>query len=160
MTIECRKVDYLNPQQGQWLVQLLDIYARDPMGGGRPLKASTRENLPQALAKRPQAFSFIAYFDNEPAGLINCFEGFSTFKCQPLVNIHDLAVKPEFRGKGIGLALLQAAEEEARHRGCCKLTLEVLEGNKVAQSAYLKFGFAGYELDPEMGSAQFWEKPL
>ena len=35
--------------------------------------------------------------------------------------------------------------------GCCKLTLEVLEGNKLAQAAYIANGFAGYQLDPEMG---------
>ncbi len=45
-------------------------------------------------------------------------------------------------------------------RDCCKLTLEVLEGNHIAQAAYTKFGFSGYELDPEMGRALFWEKKL
>ena len=41
-----------------------------------------------------------------------------------------------------------------------KLTLEVLEGNSVAQSAYRAFGFEGYELDPQMGKALFWQKKL
>ena len=40
------------------------------------------------------------------------------------------------------------------------LTLEVLEGNKVAQAAYRASGFAGYELDPEVGRAMFWQKKL
>jgi hypothetical protein len=40
------------------------------------------------------------------------------------------------------------------------VTLEVLEGNQIAKNAYIKFGFAGYELDPKMGKALFWEKPL
>jgi hypothetical protein len=38
--------------------------------------------------------------------------------------------------------------------------LEVLTGNRLAQSAYLKFGFGAYELDPEMGGAIFWQKAL
>ncbi|MFT5906124.1 MAG: ribosomal protein S18 acetylase RimI-like enzyme, partial [Cryomorphaceae bacterium] len=42
----------------------------------------------------------------------------------------------------------------------CKITLEVLSKNEVAKSAYQKFGFSGYELDPEAGKALFWEKPI
>jgi ribosomal protein S18 acetylase RimI-like enzyme len=51
-------------------------------------------------------------------------------------------------------------EDLAISKGCCKITLEVLEGNQVAKSAYIKAGFKGYELDPEMGKAVFWEKSL
>jgi hypothetical protein len=56
--------------------------------------------------------------------------------------------------------LLQEVEEIALDLGCCKLTLEVLEGNHVAQSAYKAFGFSGYELNPKMGKTLFWEKKL
>jgi ribosomal protein S18 acetylase RimI-like enzyme len=55
---------------------------------------------------------------------------------------------------------LQAAEEEALRRCCCKLTLEVLSNNQVAQTAYRKAGFAGYQLDPKAGQALFWQKKL
>ncbi|MFT5635935.1 MAG: hypothetical protein ACI89T_001390 [Cognaticolwellia sp.] len=40
------------------------------------------------------------------------------------------------------------------------MTLEVLEGNKVAKNAYQKVGFGSYVLDPEMGQAVFWQKKL
>jgi ribosomal protein S18 acetylase RimI-like enzyme len=56
--------------------------------------------------------------------------------------------------------MLKEVEEIAKKKGCCKITLEVLEGNKVAQRSYKKFGFAGYELNPLMGKALFWEKPI
>ena len=56
--------------------------------------------------------------------------------------------------------MLTQVEDIARQRGCCKLTLEVLEGNKAAQRSYRGFGFEGYQLVPEMGRAMFWEKPL
>ena len=56
--------------------------------------------------------------------------------------------------------LLKEAEIIAKEIGSCKMTLEVLEGNKAAQSAYSKYGFRGYELDPKMGKALFWEKVL
>jgi ribosomal protein S18 acetylase RimI-like enzyme len=55
---------------------------------------------------------------------------------------------------------LQSAEQIAIELGCCKLTLEVLEHNYIAQKAYRSFGFAGYELNPNMGKALFWEKKL
>lgn len=160
MTIEVIQVDYTNPLHEKDLIQLLDEYSRDPMGSGKPLKDETRQKLASELAKIPHASSFIAYWEGQPAGLINCFETFSTFACKPLINIHDLVVSSQHRGKKISTRLLEAVEKKARERGCCKITLEVLEGNTLAQSAYKKFGFSGYELDPEMGKALFWEKSL
>lgn len=117
-------------------------------------------HLPGELAKRPHAFSVLAFVNGEPAGLVNCFEGFSTFACRPLVNIHDVAVMPDFRGLGLSQKMLQKVEDIARQRGCCKITLEVLEGNAVAQGSYAKFGFAAGMFDPAHGHMQFWIKPL
>jgi ribosomal protein S18 acetylase RimI-like enzyme len=141
-------------------VDLLDAYARDPMGGGEPLSPDVRERLADALAEHPGAFSLIARVGGEPAGLANCFTGFTTFAARPLVNLHDLGVMPRFRGHGVGRALLRAVEAEAERRGACKLTLEVLAGNSTAIALYAAEGFARYGLDPAMGNAQFWEKKL
>ena len=160
MTINIRLANYQDPQDGQLVVALLNKYATDPMGGGAPLSDYTQQHLADALGNVPGAFSVLAFVDNEPAGLINCFEWFSTFKCKPIINVHDVTVVEQFRGLGLSLKMVDVVETVARKRTACKMTLEVLEGNKVAQSAYLKFGFSGYELDPKMGSAQFWEKPL
>mmetsp|Transcript_8562 Transcript_8562/g.13201 ORF Transcript_8562/g.13201 Transcript_8562/m.13201 type:complete len:184 (-) Transcript_8562:806-1357(-) len=167
--IVCKRVDYENYDQGLILVNLLDAYAKDPFGGGEGLKEEVKENLPSRLAKVPNAFSFVAFYINQkekggdeeiPAGLINCFEGFSTFAGQPLVNIHDIFVLKDFRGKGVCKAMLSAAENESKRRGCCKLTLEVLSKNEVAIKAYNKSGFSSYELDPATGIALFLEKKL
>jgi len=160
MSINLVNVDYLNPQHAQDLIYLLDSYAQDPMGGGEGLNQYVKDNLVSELAKLPHALSLICYLDNKPAGLVNCFEAFSSFMCKPIMNIHDVVVLNEFRGKGISQLLLEKVEDVARERGCCKITLEVLEGNKVAQNSYMKFGFAAYELDPTMGKAMFWQKPL
>jgi ribosomal protein S18 acetylase RimI-like enzyme len=56
--------------------------------------------------------------------------------------------------------MLLKVEDIARQRGCCKITLEVLEGNAVAQSAYRKFGFDDAKFDPAHGRMLFWNKPL
>jgi len=69
-------------------------------------------------------------------------------------------VLSEFRGLKICHLMLAKIEEHAISLDCCKITLEVLEGNEIARNAYIKFGFQGYELDPKMGKALFWEKPL
>ena len=96
----------------------------------------------------------------QPVGLVNCFEGFSTFACQPLVNVHDVVVLASHRGRRVGECLLAEVERIARTRGACKLTLEVLSGNASALRLYSRAGFAGYQLDPELGSAQFLQKWL
>ena len=128
--------------------------------GGNPLNDKIKNSLVKKLSKLPHAFSVIAYVDGQPAGLANCFEAFSTFACKPLINIHDFVVLNEYRGKGISQMMLKKVEETARSKGCCKVTLEVLSNNEVARSAYKKFGFSGYELDPEAGFALFWQKTL
>ncbi len=150
----------MDPGHARDLAALLHAYALDPMGGGRGLSDEVRAGLVPALGRRPDAFSVLCYIDGIPAGLVNCFEGFSTFKCKPLVNVHDVVVIERYRGLGVSQRMMARVEEIARERGCCKLTLEVLEGNEAARRAYLRFGFNGYQLDPENGSALFWEKPL
>ncbi|TDV67631.1 GNAT family N-acetyltransferase [Pseudomonas sp. LP_7_YM] len=154
------QASYSNPVHAEAIGFLLDQYATDAMGGGEPLSMDTRQQLAKELAKRPHAFSVLAFIAGEPVGLVNCFEGFSTFACRPLVNIHDVVVIASARGQGISQKMLGKVEEIARQRGCCKMTLEVLEGNAVAQGAYRKLGFSDYQLDPQMGRALFWQKAL
>jgi ribosomal protein S18 acetylase RimI-like enzyme len=160
MNIEIKMADYKNDRHGKEIPMLLDAYASDPMGGGEPLSENVKQDLVKELSNLPQAFSIIAYVDGEPAGLVNCFEAFSTFACQPLINIHDIVVLSEFRGKGIAQKMLEEVENIARTKKCCKITLEVLSNNEVAKSAYRKFGFSDYELDPRAGTALFWQKPI
>ncbi|GGY86055.1 N-acetyltransferase [Cellvibrio zantedeschiae] len=158
--IQVIQADLHNPQHASALIFLLNEYAKDEMGGGEELKDFVKENLVASLKHRPGVHVVLAFADSKPAGLANCFEGFSTFVGKPLLNIHDFAVAPEFRGRGIAKKLMEKIEEIARSLDCCKITLEVLEGNKVAQAAYKACGFAGYELDPKMGRAMFWQKKL
>ena len=154
------QANYTNPVHAQSLRDVLNHYAKDPMGGGEALSPQVLEQLPAELAKRPHAFSVLAFVNGEAAGLVNCFEGFSTFAGKPLVNVHDVSVVDTFRGLGLSQQMLLKVEEIARERDCCKITLEVLEGNPVAQGSYRKFGFSEGQLNPAHGQMLFWNKYL
>ena len=158
--ITTRLADYADSQDAAHVVELLDCYARDPMGGGEPLGNHVRDHLVDGLASTPGAFSILAFDDDTAVGLANCFTGFSTFAARPLVNIHDMVVRDGQRGKGIGKRLFAAIHEEAEGRNACKVTLEVLSGNECAKSLYESQGYGGYELDPQKGHALFWQKKL
>ncbi|MDD5274263.1 MAG: GNAT family N-acetyltransferase [Methylovulum sp.] len=152
--------DLSSPDHAQTIMDLLDEYAQDPMGGGQALSAFVRSNLVAELKKRQGVYVLLAMHNEEAVGMAICFEGFSTFACKPLLNIHDVIVSAKYRGRSIARRLLAKAEEIAVASGCCKLTLEVLTGNTAAQAAYKACGYAGYELDPTMGQAMFWQKKL
>jgi len=157
---ELHQADLNNPAHAQAVLELLEHYARDPMGGGEGLSEYVRENLLTELRQRSDACIVLAFVDGRAVGLVNCFEGFSTFQARPLMNIHDVVVHGDYRGRGLCGLMLQKVEQLAHQRGCCKLTLEVLQGNSAARAAYLKAGFQAYQLDPRMGQALFWEKKL
>lgn len=157
---EVRAVRLDEPADATALIDLLDHYARDPMGGGEGLAPEVKGSLVARLCETPSYVGGLAFVQGQPVGLINCFLGFSTFAARPLLNIHDIVVRAGQRGVGIGRALLAFAEAEARRRGCCKLTLEVLAGNTVAMNAYERAGFRPYALDPAVGTATFLQKKL
>ena len=158
--LEIIDVDFSNPEHGRQVLAMLNEYASGPMGGNSPLPDYAQQNLIAELARRPTAPALLARVDGQPAGVAIYLEGFSTFACRPLINLHDLGVSPRFQGLGVGKQLLGALEDRARQMGCCKITLEVLEGNAVAQGLYRKLGFEGYALDDTTGRAMFWQKKL
>lgn len=160
MDIEVIKANYLDQKHAKEIAFLMNAYASDPMGGGKTLAEKITNNLAKELSKRSYAFTVLSYIDGTVAGLITCFELFSTFSCKPLINIHDVIVLKKFRSIGLSHKMLEKVEDIAVSKDCCKLTLEVLEGNKIARASYNNFGFSDYELDPKMGKALFWQKVL
>jgi GNAT superfamily N-acetyltransferase len=158
--IDIVRARYDDPVHAAALLDLMDQYARDPAGGGEALGDFARDNLIAELAARPFVFSVRAFDGDIPGGLVNAIEGFSTFACRPLVNVHDVVVAASHRGRGIAAQLFAEVEAIARERGACKLTLEVLDGNAPARALYRRLGFAAYRLDPAMGHAQFLQKWL
>jgi len=155
-----RTLDLAQADDAEGFLRLMDAYANDPAGGGGPLRPEVRAKLVTELVARPHVVSIGGFLDDALVALANCVEGFSTFAAAPLLNIHDFVVLPEARGRGLSQRLLLDIETLARARGACKITLEVLAGNDRAQRAYAKFGFAPYRLDPTLGPAEFWQKPL
>jgi ribosomal protein S18 acetylase RimI-like enzyme len=152
--------DLSSPDHQQVFLALMDLYARDPMQGGEPLPPNVRNELVPQLRKHPAYFIWFAYRDAEPVGFTVCFLGFSTFNARPLINIHDISVRPECRGLGVGKLLMAAVEAKARELGCCKITLEVRQDNEVARGLYRKVGFDRTVVGPQGVPMEFWQKWL
>lgn len=155
-----RLLHYGSAEDAAMLRDMMQIYAIDPAGGGTPLAADVLQRLAPALAAVQGAFSVGAWHGQQAVGLINCLTGFSTFAARPLINVHDVVVAPGARGLGVAQAMMALVEQLALERGACKITLEVLQGNRPAQALYERLGFAAYALDPAMGTAEFLQKKL
>lgn len=157
--IQILDADFGDPTHREAVVTIVDSYARDPVGGGRPLGPEVRDGLVEGLHSHPTARVLLAFAEGSPVGIAICFLGFSTFRARPLLNVHDLAVLPDWRGRGVGRALLTGAEERARREGCCKLTLEVQDDNARARGLYESFGFSDFVVGSS-APTRFLTKPL
>ncbi|WDQ17860.1 GNAT family N-acetyltransferase [Rhodopirellula sp. P2] len=165
LDVEILRVDYTHEPHRKSLLRLLSEYANDPAIGSPGLSKRAQQRVATELAQRPNAVSLFAMINHpnnraEAIGLANCFEVFSTFAAAPVLNVHDVMVSAPHRGKGVGSILMQAITELANERNCCKVTLEVYRGNQPARSLYSKNGFAGTEMDSELGETLFLSKRL
>jgi ribosomal protein S18 acetylase RimI-like enzyme len=160
MQIDTVEADLNQTEHQDAVLKLIDAYAADPMGNGKPLSIEVRRDLIPGLRQHPTTIIFLAYDGSAPVGIAMCFLGFSTFAARPLINIHDLAVLPEYRGRGIGRRLIGEVERKAREIQCCKLTLEVQERNHPARGLYEQVGFAQALAKEAAGGAIFMSKRL
>jgi GNAT superfamily N-acetyltransferase len=154
------EADLARAEHQRDVVAMTNAYAMDPMGNGAPLPAATRDRLIDGLRRVPTTLVLLAYAGDQAVGIATCFHGFSTFYAKPLINIHDLAVLPSERGRGVGRALLAAVEQRARTLGCCKITLEVQELNARARRTYEAHGFAQAVYGDPPGGCLFYAKVL
>jgi ribosomal protein S18 acetylase RimI-like enzyme len=156
--VRVREADFDDERDIEGFITILDSYASSAIGGGQPLTADVRARVVPLLREHPTSLVLLALVGEQRVGIAVCFFGLSTFRARPLLNIHDLAVLPEYQGRGVGPALLEAVEERARRKGCCKLTLEVLDDNTRARAVYRRFGFE----DSVVGQSatRFLVKPL
>ena len=82
----------------------------------------------------------LAEWDGTVVGFALYFFNYSTFLCRPGIYLEDLFVRPQYRGRGIGFALLAAIEQRARELGCGRLEWAVLDWNRAAIEFYHRFG--------------------
>ncbi len=82
----------------------------------------------------------IAEYDNKICGQTIFFKNFSTFVGKPGYYIEDLYVKPEYRGKGIGKALLDAVIDKAKENNFGRVEWVVLDWNVSAIEFYKNRG--------------------
>lgn len=102
---------------------------------------ATEQKLKETLfGEQPAAEVLLAYWEQECAGFALFFPNYSTFLAQPGIYLEDLYVKPQFRGKGIGCALLARLAKMAGERGCGRVEWEVLNWNEPSIRFYKKLG--------------------
>ena len=105
------------------------------------LANATPEDLIRHLfGDRPAAEVLIAEIDGEAVGFALYFSTFSTFRGQPGTYLEDLFVRPEYRGQGIGKALLSSVAKVAVERGSGRLEWSVLDWNKPSIEFYRSQG--------------------
>jgi GNAT superfamily N-acetyltransferase len=88
----------------------------------------------------PVAEAAIAEVDGEAVGFALWFTTFSTFRGQAGTYLEDLFVRPAFRGRGTGKALLAMVARLAAERGCGRLEWSVLNWNSPAIGFYRSLG--------------------
>jgi len=144
--------DIRNKEHQLAMLSQLDLYMQDPMGGFGKMSDKLASDLVNGLMNQPNFVFFLVKCNDEYAGFANCFVNFSTFKAKQLINIHDFAVAPQFRKKGVGKELMNEILTYSRIHHFCKVTLEVRYDNPNAQNLYKSLGFS--ECNPSMF---FWE---
>ena len=114
----------------------LATYEREPDA----VTATEADLLRDGFGESPYYQCLIAESDGRPAGFAFYFFNYSTWTGRPGLYLEDLFVNPEFRGLGIGKALLARVAAIAVERGCPRLQWEVLDWNTPAIEFYQALG--------------------
>lgn len=92
------------------------------------------------FSEQPYFHVLIAEWDSQPAGYALYFHNYSTFRGRPGLFLEDLFVRPPYRGKGIGKALLLHVAKIAVNEGCGRFQWQVLDWNTPAIEFYESLG--------------------
>lgn len=101
---------------------------------------ATEQTLEEWIFDKQKAEVLFAVEDGTPAGFAVFFHNFSTFVGRAGVYLEDLYVKPEYRGKGYGKALLTRLAQITVERGCGRLEWCCLDWNQPSIDFYLSMG--------------------
>jgi len=124
------------------VAQILDFirglaaYEREPDA----VTATEADLLRDGFGPNPYYFCLIAEQGGQPAGFAFYFFNYSTWVGRPGIYLEDLFVHPEFRGLGIGKALLRHVAAIAIEKGCKRLQWAVLDWNTPAIDFYRAMG--------------------
>lgn len=107
-----------------------------------PDAAAQARIIEDGFGERPRFETWLAFVAgvSEPVGYAVFFETYSTFLARPTLYLEDIFVLPEYRGNGIGSALLHHCIRLAHERGCGRMEWTVLDWNTKAQRVYEKLG--------------------
>ncbi|MGO9338988.1 MAG: N-acetyltransferase family protein [Terracidiphilus sp.] len=117
-------------------IRALATYEREPDA----VAATVADLMRDGFGPNPFYFCLIAEQDGQPAGFALYFFNYSTWVGRPGLYLEDLFVDPEFRGLGIGKALLQRVAAIAVEKGCKRLQWAVLDWNTPAIDFYRAMG--------------------
>jgi GNAT superfamily N-acetyltransferase len=102
---------------------------------------ATPEALAAALfAPAPRVFCEIAEGDGAAAGFALWFYSYSTFQAKHGIYLEDLYVQPQFRGRGLGKALIVDLARRASREGCGRFEWSVLDWNEPSIAFYKSLG--------------------
>jgi len=117
-------------------IRELAEYEREPQAA----VATQADLLRDGFGPEPKFRVDIAKWLGEPAGFAFYFWNYSTWQGRPGLHLEDLFVRPRFRGKGIGKALLAHLARVAIKNNCGRLVWQVLDWNTPAIDFYESLG--------------------
>jgi GNAT superfamily N-acetyltransferase len=136
MTVIIRPATETDVPQILEFIRALAAYEREPDA----VAATEADLLRDGFGPNPFYFCLIADLDGVPAGFAFYFFNYSTWLGRPGLYLEDLFVHPQFRGFGVGKALLQKVAAIAVEKDCPRLQWEVLDWNTPAIDFYTAMG--------------------
>lgn len=136
MNVAIRTATKADVPQILGFIRALAAYERAPQA----VKTTEADLLRDGFGSRPYFQCLIADSDGRPAGFAFYFFDYSTWMGRPGIYLEDIFVYPEFRGQGIGKALLCRIAAIALEQGCARLKWEVLDWNTPAIDFYRALG--------------------
>jgi GNAT superfamily N-acetyltransferase len=127
-------------------VARLLIGFRDWYGRLEPPDETFRAGVERLMAEPATEYLLAAAGEREPGGVCQLRFRYGVWTASEDCWLEDLFVTEDSRRAGLGEALVGAAIERARARGCGRIELDVAQSNRAAWALYERMGFsAGYK---------------
>ena len=133
------KIRTARKDEAQIILQLIKDLAEYEKAPDQ-VEAREKEILNTIFAENPKVFCDLVEVDNQIAGMAIWFLNYSTWQGKHGIYLEDLFIKPEFRGKGYGKALLQHLAKICNDRGYGRFQWWVLDWNSPAIEFYRSLG--------------------